>query len=463
MTSARERLAMLHSHIKDNSDVKLLSEFPLLVKSERQQYLNSSFQSVPGSSNSSYFAPSVIRETNIPVIPITPPTSIGNISRCDTQHDHIESSIPGFPPTMTKTLSNLEFDKLCSNVNEKLRMMVGSNKLGDSSHILSGSESLGWEFLGSNLVQSLEDGMLCISTGFYSNKFAEYLQKYVVSDDRNVTVLEANLGDTVPLELIRNELTKKVYGIITLIHTDNSTGIVTDIEKISQMVKQVSPNTLIAVDAVYSAGIEEIQFDNWGIDFTLSTYQNTGFNSDILSFILLSSRALIRMPEANLNSSSVSTSCEMQLSYSKTNFQLLNALNLSFQRLLGINDQHDILIDSSSKLPTKLLSRFSDYKLASERLRKRLVNEGTGITTVSQDWSNCSNGITALYLPETIEKSELLETLSKECDLSVANGTHPRIASEYISLEHAGFRFPVNDIDIDKVVEIIKMSSTNTK
>lgn len=465
MTSARERLAMLHSHIKDNSNIKVLAEFPMLVKSERQKYLNSNFQSVPGSSNSSNFASSVMRPTNKPIMSISSTTSKTSISQCILPQDYVEvcNSTSKFIPTTTKSLSNLEFDDICANVDKKLRLLLGSNNPSDS-YILSGGESLGWEFLGQNIVQSLEDDILCISTGAYSKQFAKHLLNYVESEDRNITVLEANIGCAVPLELIKNELTKRCYGIVALTHTDNSTGVVTNIKEVSQLIKQISPNTLIAVDAVYSAGVEEIDVENWGIDFTLCTYKNTVLTTEVLSYILLSSRVLSKKEKkGTVNGSSSSNNYKMQLAYSNANFQLLNALDTSLWLLFGMDEQQDISIDISNKITSRLLSRFADYKSAAEKLRKSLINEETGIRAISQDWSNCSNGMTAMYLPKTSEISELLKTLCEECDISLVNGIHPRLASEYISIEHAGFGFSGNDIDVDKVVEIIRKSLTNSK
>ncbi|CUM49915.1 uncharacterized protein AC631_00841 [Debaryomyces fabryi] len=462
MTSARERLAMLHSHIKDNSNIRLLAEFPMLVQSERQQYLNSNFQSVPGNANSSYFASSVMRQTNKPVMSISSLKSNNRVFQCSSQQDNSEINASKSISSTTKSFSNLEFDEICTNVDKKLRLLLGNNSPCDS-YILSGKESLGWDFLGSNIVKSLDDDILCISTGFYSKQFAEHLQKYVESEERKVTVLEAKIGHTVSLELIKNELTKKRYGIIVLTHTDNSTGVVTNIEEVSQLVKQISPSTLIVVDTVYSAGVEEIQVDNWGIDFTLSTYQSSIFTTEVLSYILLSSRAVLKIPEVLVNDSRSSNNNKIQLTYSEEIFQLLTTLNDSLQRLFGIDDQQDISFTISSTLQSKLLSRFSDYKLAARKLRKTLVNEENGITTISEDWSNCSNGMTVVYFPKTIESSELLRTLSEECDICLINGTHPRIASEYISIEHAGFRFSGNDIDVDKVIKIIQKCLANCK
>lgn len=464
MTSARERLAMLHSHIKDNSNIKVLAEFPVLVKSERQKYLNSNFQSVPGSSNSSNFASTVMRPMSKPIMSISSTTSNTSISQCSLPQDYVEvcNSTSKFIPPTTKSFSNLEFDDICAKVDKKLRLLLGSNNPSDS-YILSGGESLGWEILGQNIVQSLEDDILCISTGAYSKQFAKHLLNYVESEDRNITVLEANIGCTVPLELIKNELTKRCYGIVALTHTDNSTGVVTNIKEVSQLIKQISPNTLIAVDAVYSAGVEEIDVENWGIDFTLSTYKNTVLTTEVLSYILLSSRVLSKIPKGIMNGSNLSNNYKMQLAYSNANFQLLNALDSSLWRLFGMDEQQDISIDISNKIKSGLLSRFADYKSAAEKLRKSLINEETGISAISQDWSNCSNGMTAMYLPKTSEISELLKTLCEECDISLVNGIHSRFASEYISIEHAGFRFSGNDIDVDKVVEIIKKGLTNSK
>lgn len=454
MTSAIERLAMLHSHIKDNSQIKLQAEFPILIQSERLQYLNSNFQSVPGKTNSSYFASSVMRQSNKPVTSTYSPKTDNSVLQYSSQKDYTEIIASRSVSSMSKSFSNLEFDKICTNVDKKLRLLLGNSNPCDS-YMLSGNESLGWDFLGSNIVNSLEDNILCIITGFYSRKFAEHLQKYLQSDDRSITILEAKTGHTVSSESIKNELMKKRYGIVALTHTDNSTGVVTNIKEVSQLVKQTSPGSLIVLDAIYSAGVEEIQVDNWEIDFTLCSYQNPTFTAEALSYILLSPRALLKTPEILINEANSSNNKTIQLTYSEENFQLLNELNASLKQLFEIDDQQDNSFNTLSTLQSKILSRFSDYKLTAEKLRKTLVDEEIGITTVSEDWANCSNGMTVLYVPKTVETSELLKKLSEECDICLVNETHP-ITSEYISIEHAGFKFSGNDINVDKVIQIIQ-------
>lgn len=84
----------------------------------------------------------------------------------------------------------------------------------------------------------------------------------------------------------------KKYKIITITHTDTSTGVLSDIKAVSEIVHRVSPDTLVVVDGVCSVGCEEIQFDAWGIDVVLTASQKAIGAPAGLCIIMLSGRAV---------------------------------------------------------------------------------------------------------------------------------------------------------------------------
>ena len=51
------------------------------------------------------------------------------------------------------------------------------------------------------------------------------------------------------------------------------TGVLSEIQALSELVHRVSPDTLVVVDGVCSVGCEEIRFDDWGIDVVISATQ----------------------------------------------------------------------------------------------------------------------------------------------------------------------------------------------
>lgn len=43
-----------------------------------------------------------------------------------------------------------------------------------------------------------------------------------------------------------------------------------DVKSVAEIVKRLSPSTLVVVDGVCSFGAEDLQFDDWGVDFVLT-------------------------------------------------------------------------------------------------------------------------------------------------------------------------------------------------
>jgi hypothetical protein len=73
---------------------------------------------------------------------------------------------------------------------------------------------------------------------------------------------------------------------------DTSTGVLSPAKHIASLVKQYSPDTLIALDAVCSVASEEIRFDDWGIDVVISATQKGIGAPPGLSVLMASGRAI---------------------------------------------------------------------------------------------------------------------------------------------------------------------------
>ncbi|MCJ7659003.1 MAG: alanine--glyoxylate aminotransferase family protein [Anaerolineales bacterium] len=74
-------------------------------------------------------------------------------------------------------------------------------------------------------------------------------------------------------ERAADALRKSQYELFTIVHNETSTGVQNPVAEISTAVRKVSPNTLIAVDAVSSLGGARIEMDAWGLDMVLTSSQ----------------------------------------------------------------------------------------------------------------------------------------------------------------------------------------------
>ena len=74
-------------------------------------------------------------------------------------------------------------------------------------------------------------------------------------------------------ERVADALQKMHYELFTIVHNETSTGVQNPVAEISTAVRTVSPDTLIAVDAVSSLGGARIEMDAWGLDMVLTSSQ----------------------------------------------------------------------------------------------------------------------------------------------------------------------------------------------
>ena len=162
--------------------------------------------------------------------------------------------------------------------------------------IVSGSGTLGWDMVAANLVER-EDEVLVLHTGYFADSFADCFETYGII----ATQLKAPIGDRPQLSDVEKALKEKKYKLLTVTHVDTSTGVLSEIKALSELVHRVSPETLVVVDGVCSVGCEEIQFDEWGIDVVLTASQKAIGCPAGLSILMCSGRAIERFESRKNN------------------------------------------------------------------------------------------------------------------------------------------------------------------
>lgn len=220
----------------------------------------------------------------VPIVSSTSPTTQPFNTNTLAKHIHTTpyalknkmtdiTMIPGpieFDPEVLSAMSHQsvahnspQFVEVFGSVLTDLRALFKSTDPKAQPFVIAGGGTLGWEIVGANLLKR-DDKALVISTGFFSDAFADCLKVFC----DHVDVISAPLRP--PLGEIETALKKEKYNLITLTHVDTSSGVVIDIKAISELVHKVSPDTLVVVDGVCSVGVEPISFDDWGLDFVLT-------------------------------------------------------------------------------------------------------------------------------------------------------------------------------------------------
>ena len=126
-----------------------------------------------------------------------------------------------------------------------LRVLFQSEDPNAQAFVIGGSGTLGWDFVGTNFIEPGE-AVLCLSTGYFSDGFEMCLSTY----GARTTRMAAPIGTAPDLSVIEEALRTVRYKALVVAHVDTSTGVLTPLKPISDLLKRVSPDTLFVVDGV---------------------------------------------------------------------------------------------------------------------------------------------------------------------------------------------------------------------
>ncbi|KAJ9619494.1 hypothetical protein H2203_008272 [Taxawa tesnikishii (nom. ined.)] len=326
-----------------------------------------------------------------------------------------------------------------------LRKLFQTSDPASQPFIISGSGTLGWDQVASNLIEPGED-VLVLHTGYFADSFADCFNTYGVK----ATQLKAPIGDRPQLDEVEKALKEKNYKMITVTHVDTSTGVLSEIEALSKLVHKLSPETLVVVDGVCSVGCEEIRFDDWGLDCVITASQKAIGCPAGLSIVMASGRAIERFKNRKVPPTSYFGSWKNWLpimqnyennkpSYFATpSPQLVRALHTTLTQITSVS----------------LEDRFAAHRAASQKVKKAVAD--LGLKQLASKPENQANGMTAIYLPEGMTPPEILPNLMKK-GVIFAGGLHKDIASKYVRFGHMGVSVtdPKRD-DIDRAIAALK-------
>lgn len=331
--------------------------------------------------------------------------------------------------TPSQAHTSPEFIKVFQSALQKTRRVFCSSPSSASQpFILSGSGTLGWDLCGANLVNR-SDKVLVLSTGFFSDSFSNSLKVY--SD--HVDILEAeSFGDVVDLQKFKSKISNLQYDVITITQTDTSSGVLSNVEEISKIIKDVSPNSLIVVDAVCATACESLEFDSWGIDYVLTASQKAIGVPAGLSISIASKRAI---EKALSKEKPTSFFADMKrwipimqayeagkgAYFATPAVQLVHALDVSLDELLASGSIHE---------------RINAHKVASDNFKNKLVNE-LGLKLVPTSPSHAAHGLSVVYYPEGINGGDLLAKMA-ENGFTIASGIYKDYKDKYFRIGHMG-------------------------
>ena len=325
-----------------------------------------------------------------------------------------------------------------------LRKLFQTTDPASQPFVIAGSGTLGWDLVAANLVEPGED-VLVLHTGYFADSFAECFSIYGAKP----TQLKAPIGDRPQLDAVEKALKEKKYKALTVTHVDTSTGVLSQLKNLSELIKRISPDTLFVVDGVCSVGCEEVRFDDWGIDVVLTASQKAIGCPPGLSITMVSGRAIETFKNRRTPPGSYYASFNNWMPIMQT----YEAKKPSYFATPPTQLIHALHTTLTQVLSRPLQERFEQHKKMSAKVKKAVAD--LGLEQLAAKPENQASAMTAIYLPNGLTTPEILPSLMQK-GVVFAGGLHKKIATQYIRFGHMGVSVMQEERgDIDRAIEAL--------
>jgi aspartate aminotransferase-like enzyme len=175
-----------------------------------------------------------------------------------------------------------EFRRVLGDTTEMLRSIIGTQ--GDIV-FLGASGTGGMEAALANIL-SRGDAVLVVVCGQFGERFVNIALGMGATVDQAVVPW----GEAPDAAFVAEHLKARKYRAVLCVHNESSTGVVTDIAAIGELLS--GTDTLLVVDSVSGLGGIEVRMDDWGIDILIGASQKALMCPPGLAAIAVSRKAM---------------------------------------------------------------------------------------------------------------------------------------------------------------------------
>jgi len=180
-----------------------------------------------------------------------------------------------------------EFEALYASTQPVLQQLAGTQR----PVFLSTSSA--WGVMEAALRNLTRTKVLTLCNGAFSDKWFDVAKKC----GKEAEKIQAEWGQPIDPELVRAKLAEGGFDAVTFIHNETSTGVMSDLAAIAQVVKSF-PDVMLIVDTVSSFSAVPLAMDDLGIDVLLAGVQKAMALPPGLAVFAISEAALERAKSA---------------------------------------------------------------------------------------------------------------------------------------------------------------------
>ncbi len=130
------------------------------------------------------------------------------------------------------------------------------------------------------------DRVLIVSGGKFGDRWGEIFQAYGCRSE----TLQFEHGEAIDIAAVAEAARAGNPEILACTHVESSTGLLLDLEELSQSLPE--PRPLLLVDGIASLGAEELKMNDWRVDAVVAASQKAFASPPGVGFIALGPRAL---------------------------------------------------------------------------------------------------------------------------------------------------------------------------
>lgn len=250
------------------------------------------------------------------------------------------------------------------------------------------------------------DKVLCLVIGNFGNRWAKIAQ----SRGAIVEKIEVEAGQIIGPEELRAKLAEDVnkeIKLVTLTHSETSTGAANDIKTLCSIIRE--HGALSVVDGVTSVCAMPCKPDEWGIDILVSGSQKGFMVPPGLAFLTANERAWKVYEECKYPSFYFDWGA-----YRKSTRANSTPFTPAVNLITGLNTALRMIKDEGIE---NVNARHKKYALA---LRKAL--RAINLDLLVKNDENASYSITSILPPEGVSVPDIRKYLKEDFDIVVANG-----------------------------------------
>ncbi|MCC6927785.1 MAG: alanine--glyoxylate aminotransferase family protein [Gemmatimonadaceae bacterium] len=136
--------------------------------------------------------------------------------------------------------------------------------------------------------------VLCLINGSFSERFHKASVNSGIAADK----LEVPFGDYHAPELLADALKKKEYDVVTIVHSETSTGVLNPIRELAQVAHQAG-DIAVVIDTVSSLAAGAVECDAWELDYVLTGSQKALALPPGLAFCTANERVFARARQSH--------------------------------------------------------------------------------------------------------------------------------------------------------------------